>query len=162
MKLFDASEIYRFAMRIEENGEKFYRHAARITEDEEARYLFNFLADEEIIHGKIFGRLLSQIEKIEPDEQYPGEYMEYLRDYLDNKIIFSKEKIVGEFQEVKDTLSAVNFAIHREMDSILYYSEVKNLVAPSQHEAIEKIIAEERKHFAKLTEFKKDYEKRQG
>jgi rubrerythrin len=160
MKLFDASEIYRFAMRIEENGEKFYRHAAQITEDEEARYLFNFLADEEIVHGKIFGRLLSKLETTEPDERYPGEYLDYLRDYLDNKVIFSKKKMEDEFQKVKDTLSATNFSINREMDSILYYSEIKNLVAASQQEAIEKIIAEERRHFAKLTEFKRDYEKR--
>jgi len=162
MKVFDASEIYRFAIKMEENGEKFYRHAATITEDDEARYLFNFLADEEVNHKKIFGELLSKIKTFEPDERYPGEYMEYLRDLLDNRAVFSKKKLDEEFKGVKSTLSALNFAINREMDSILYYSETKNLVDKSQQKAIEKIIEEERRHFAKLSDFKKDYEKRQG
>jgi rubrerythrin len=162
MKIFDASEIYQFAMRIEENGEKFYRRAAVVTEDENARYLFNFLADEEVGHKKIFSALLAKMEKYEPEERYPGEYMAYLRDYLDNKVIFSAKALNEEFCDIKDTVSALDFAINREVDSILYYSEAKNFVAKSQHEAIDKIIDEERKHFAKLTDFKKEYEKKQG
>jgi len=160
MNVFDAGEIYQFAIKMEENGERFYRHAAKITEDEEARYLFNFLADEEVNHKKIFSELLSKIKPFEPDERYPGEYMEYLRDLLDNRAVFSKKKLDAEFQVVKDTLSALNFAINREMDSILYYSEMKNLVEKSQQNAIDRIIEEERKHFAKLSDFKKEYEKK--
>ncbi len=162
MKVFDASEIYQFAMRIEENGEKFYRRAAGITEDEEAKYLFNFLADEEVIHKKIFGVLLSKMEKYEPDETYPGEYMAYLRDYLDNKVVFSSKTMSEEFCDIKDTLSALDFAINREVDSIFFYGEAKNFVAKSQLSTIDQIIAEERRHFAKLTDFKKEYEKRQA
>ena len=160
MKIFEASEIYQFAMRIEENGEKFYRRAANITEDDEARYLSNFLADEEVNHKKVFGALLSKIGKYEPDEQYPGEYIAYLRDYLDNKVIFSTKSVNEEFCDIKDTLSALDFAVNREVDSILYYGEMKNFVAKNQSETIDKIIVEERKHFSKLTKFKKEYEKR--
>lgn len=162
MNIFDASEIYRFAIKMEENGEAFYRHAAQLTRDEDARYLFNFLADEEVNHKNIFGRMLSHIEKMDPDEGYPGEYMAYLKDFIDNRSVFSKAKLEREFNDVKDTLSAIDFAINREVDSILYYSETKNLVSKNQQDTIEQIIAEERKHFAKLTDFKKDYEKRAG
>ncbi len=162
MKVFDASEIYQFAMRIEENGEKFYRRAASITEDDEARYLFNFLADEEVSHKKIFGQLLSKMDKVEPDETYPGEYLAYLHDFLDNKAVFSRRVMESEFCEIKDTLSALDFAIDREIDSILYYGEMRTLVGKSQQDAIDKIIAEERKHFLKLTDFKKGYEKKES
>jgi len=48
--------------------------------------------------------------------------------------------------------------MQRELDSILYYHEVKNLVPAAQHEAIEKIIEEERKHYTTLLEMKKRYE----
>jgi rubrerythrin len=160
MNVFDASEVYQFAVKMEENGEKFYRQAAAMTEDDEARYLFNFLADEEVNHRKIFGELLAKMKTIEPDERYPGEYMDYLKDLLDNRAVFSKKKLDAEFKGVKNTLSALDFAINREVDSILYYSEAKNLVDKKQQKAIEKIIEEERKHFAKLTDFKKEYEKR--
>jgi len=160
MNVFDASEIYQFAVKMEENGEKFYRRAAAITEDEEARYLFNFLADEEVNHRKIFGEMLAKMKTIEPDERYPGEYMDYLKDLLDNRAVFSKKKLDAEFKGVKNTLSALDFAINREVDSILYYSEAKNLVDKKQQKTIEKIIEEERKHFARLTNFKKEYKKR--
>ncbi|MFB3926529.1 MAG: ferritin family protein [Syntrophales bacterium] len=163
MAIFEANEIFQFAVRIEENGEKFYRHAATITEDEEERYLFNYLADEEVKHKEIFKNLLSgmdltsRMEIKDPPETYPGEYMQYLRNYLDGQIIFDK-KTETEFSHITDTLSAVTFAIDREVDSVLYYSEIKKLVPQREHKWIDKIIDEERKHFLKLSELKKELE----
>jgi rubrerythrin len=63
MKLFESNEIYLFAVRIEENGEKFYRHAAQIAQDRESRDMFSFLADEEVRHKKTFETMLSKMEK---------------------------------------------------------------------------------------------------
>jgi rubrerythrin len=60
--------------------------------------------------------------------------------------------------KVKDTSAAVDFAIQRELDSILYYHEIKNLVPTTQHETIEKIIVEERKHYAALVDMKKRFQ----
>ena len=156
MKIFDASEVLQFAIRIEENGEKFYRYADGITKEEEAKKIFNYLADEEINHKKLFEDLLSKIEKYEPPESYPGEYFAYLRAYVDN-IIFTKEKMDTELSKIKDTLLAIQFAIQRELDPILYYHEVKKFVRESQHHLIDKIINEEIKHFLKLSELEKNY-----
>jgi len=147
-------------MRIEENGEKFYRHAAQLAQDKETRAMFNFLAEEEVRHKKTFETMLSKLEKPDIDESYPGEYLAYLKDYLDNKIIFSKQAIDGEFPDVKDTLSAIDFAIHREMNSILYYHETKRFVPNNQQDDIEKIIEEERRHFSQLSDLKKNYRKK--
>jgi rubrerythrin len=160
MKLFESNEIYLFAVRIEENGEKFYRHAAQIAQDKESRNMFSFLADEEVRHKKTFETMLSKMEKRDIEESYPGEYLAYLQDYLDNKIIFSKTATETEYPEVKDTLSAIEFAIQREMNSVLYYHEVKKFVAPSQQDDIDKIIEEERNHFSQLSEIKSNYEKK--
>ena len=76
-----------------------------------------------------------------------GEYAAYLRSYVDNNIIFTKEIMDKELAKVKDTIGAIDFAIKRELDSILYYHESKRLVPESQHAAIEKIIEEERKEW---------------
>ena len=160
MKLFESNEIYLFAMRIEENGEKFYRHAAQVAQDKEFRNMFTFLADEEVRHKKTFENMLSRLEKRGVEESYPGEYLAYLQDYLDNKIIFSKSAKDTEYPEVKDTLSAIEFAIQREMNSVLYYHEVKMFVAPSRQDDIDKIIEEERNHFSQLSDIKKNYEKK--
>ena len=154
---FNASEIFQFAIRIEENGEKFYRQATQATEDDDAKEVFDYLADEEINHRKTFEHLLSKVEKYEPFENYPGEYFEYLRAYVD-KIIFTNEVRDKEISKVKDALSTIDFGIQRELDSILYSHEVKRLVPESQHKLIDKIIGEERKHFSMLNDLRKSLE----
>ena len=151
---FDASDVFRFAIRIEENGEKFYHYAVRITEDDDVKEVFKYLANEEISHKKIFEDLLLKIEKYEPFESYPGEYFAYLRAYVD-RIIFTNEMLDKEISNVRDTSSAIDFGIQRELDSILYFHEIKKFVPKRQHNLVDKIIDEERIHFSKLSELKK-------
>jgi rubrerythrin len=74
---------------------------------------------------------------------------------VDNNLIFTKEIMDKQLAKIKNTKSALDFAIQRELDSILYYHEIKKLVPAAQHDTIEKIIEEERKHFLSLTEMKK-------
>lgn len=153
---FDASEIVRFAVRIEENGEKFYRYAVRTTVDEDAKEIFDHLADEEIKHKKTFEDMLSEIKKDEPFESYPGEYLAYLRDYVD-RIIFADEVLDRKISKVRDTSSAIDFGIQRELESILYYQEIKKFVLESQHNLVDRILDEERRHFSELSELRKKY-----
>ncbi len=157
MNVFDPADVVNFAIRIEENGERFYRYAAMISDDEETRYLFNFLADEEIKHKQYFESVLSRLDLTGrfSFESYQGEYMQYVQNYLDRKIIFNK-RAEQDFSGIRDIMSALNFAIDRESDSILYYSEIKNLVPKAQHSRIDTIIEEERRHFLKLSTFKKE------
>jgi len=155
MNLLSASEILQFAIRIEENGEKFYHHFSKTMENARVKDLFTFLADEEVKHRKIFEGIVSKIEKYEPAESYPGEYFAYLRAYVDN-IIFREEKLEEELSQIKDAVQAVDFGIRRELDSILYYQEIKNFVPEHQHSLVDKVIEEERKHFLKLSEIKKN------
>ncbi len=155
MSVFEPSEVFQFAIRIEEGGEKFYRGMADKIEDPEVKSLFSALADEEVKHRKTYEGMVSKIEEYEPFESYPGEYFSYLRAYADN-IIFTPERMEAEMNKIKDAASALKFAIDRELDSILYYQEVKNLVPKGQRELIDKIIDEERKHFMKLTKCNDD------
>lgn len=151
MSLFEPSEVFQFAIRIEEGGEKFYRGMAGKLDDPEVKSLFSALADEEVKHKKTYEGMVSKIEDYEPFESYPGEYFSYLRAYADN-IIFTPKRMEEEMSKIKDASSALKFAIDRELDSILYYQEVKNLVPENQRSLIDKIIEEERRHFVKLTQ----------
>ncbi|HOW57526.1 MAG TPA: ferritin family protein [Smithellaceae bacterium] len=159
MRVFEASDIVEIAIRIEENGANFYRFAEQIAKQEEAKKLFAHLAVEEGKHKKIFEGLFAQMEKANPPEGYEGEYSAYLRDYVDNNIIFTKEVMDKELAKIKDTVGALDFAIKRELDSILYYHEIKRFVSAAQHATLDQIIDEERKHFTILSEVKKRYEK---
>ncbi len=157
MRVFEASDIVEVAIRIEENGTNFYKFAEQIAKQEEAKKLFADLAKAEIAHKKTFEGIFAKMEKYSPPESFEGEYSSYLRDYVDSNIIFTKEALDKEFSKVKDTLSAIDFAIRRELDSMLYYHEIKKFVPTTQHAALDQIIDEERKHFSKLSEVRKRY-----
>ena len=155
MPVLDASEIYEFAIRIEENGEKFYRHAGQVcSSDPEVVKIFDMLANEEVQHKKIFQDLLQKAPKSPLPEKFPGEISGYMEAYTQN-LIFSKEAGDDPWCAVFDTRSALEFAIRRELDSILYYQEAKGMVGDEEKKLVDRIIDEERKHFMKLTELKK-------
>jgi len=102
MNIFEAADIFQFAIRIEENGEIFYHRAALIADDKNIADIFNHLADEEIIHKRIFQDLLSKVDVHRQPESYKGEYIAYLRDYIDNKAVFTKEVKDSELSNVHD------------------------------------------------------------
>jgi rubrerythrin len=155
MSTFTASDIVEFAIRIEENGAHFYRFAVQIAKNEDTKNLFEKLADAELHHKKTFERILAAMDKTAPPEGYAGEYAAYLHNYVDNAIIFKKEVLDQGLTKVKDSLSALDFALQREMDSILYYHEIKGLVPAHEHGTIDKIIEEERRHVDMLSAMKK-------
>jgi rubrerythrin len=93
-----------------------------------------------------------------PAESYEGEYLAYLRDFIDDKIVFTKER-QAEAAAIQDVLALVNFALQRELDSITFYQEAKMAVPENRHNVIDRIIAEERQHVVQLASFKRDYVK---
>jgi len=157
MGYFEAGDIFEIAMRIEENGSNFYRYAVQVAKDEDAKKMFAWLADEEAKHRETLKELLSTIERHDPPENYPGEYGAYLHNYADNTLIFKKDVMDRELSKITDTVSAIDFALRRELDSILYYHEIKGFIAGNQHAAIDIIINEERKHFQLLAKMKEKY-----
>jgi rubrerythrin len=155
MGVFAASDIVAVAIRIEENGINFYKYAEKIARKKEAKKLFAQLAQAEVNHKIFFEKIFAKMEKSNLTGAYEGEYSAYLQSYVDNNIVFTKEATEKQFSKVKNTAAALDFAIQRELDSILYYHEIKKLVPASQHKTLEQIIEEERKHFYALTEIKK-------
>jgi rubrerythrin len=159
MSVYRGSDIVEFAVRIEENGANFYRYAVQLAKDEDTKKIFTNLAEAEKHHQRTFEKIFAAMEKNNPPESYDGEYEAYLHNYVDNNVIFNKEVMEREAAQVKDVLSAIDFAIRRELDSILFYHEIKRLVPTNEHGVIEDIIAEERKHFQGLTNLRTRYTK---
>jgi len=160
MQVFAASDIVEVAIRIEENGINFYKFAEQIAKQEDAKKLFSQLAQAEAAHKRTFEKFFAAMEKFNPPEQYAGEYSAYLRNYVDNNLIFTKEIMDRQLAKVTERWGPLRFAMQRELDSVLYYHEIKNLVPAAQHEAIDKIIEEERRHYTMLCDMKKRYENR--
>ncbi len=157
MSIFNTGDILQFAMRIEEDGEMFYHKAALNAETKEVRDFFNLMADEEARHKTVFAEMLKGIDVNPPAESYHGEYAAYLRDHIDGKVVFTKKEKDQAMSGNLDTLSAIRFAMSREVDSILYYHEAKEFIDKKHYAEIDKIIEEERKHFMKLAEMEKKF-----
>ena len=152
---FKASEIFEIAIQVEKHGEKFYRHAATICDDEKIKEMFEFLANEEVKHRKTIDGMLSKIEHYEPPEKYPGEYCKYLTAYAENQV-FSDKEFDEKMKEIDTVADAIEFAIEKEIQSILYYLEMRNLVPEGpQRKEIDGLVEEERRHYLRLNEAKR-------
>jgi rubrerythrin len=155
MSILTASEVFEFAVKVEENGERFYRSFADRFQEPIQRELFNFLAKEESRHRKTFEKLSEEIQQKTAVTSYPDEYTSYLQAYADS-LIFTDTSLKKELERIKNVKEACEFGIRRELDSILYYQEIKNFVPEQERDRIDSIIAEERRHFIKLTEMKRE------
>jgi rubrerythrin len=155
MAVFDASDIVGVAVRIEQNGENFYRYAVQLAAREETKSLFRMLAEQEVKHQETFAKMLAGMDRNPPPEGYDGEYAAYLHGYVDNHLIFTAEALAAELAKLRDEASALDFAIQRELDSIHYYREMRELLPEDRRDAIERIIDEEKEHFVRLSAMKK-------
>jgi len=117
--------------------------------------MFTFLADEEQRHIAVFEGMLGNIEEFKQTVGYPDQYFAYLQSYADN-LIFKKDELQREIAKIKNAVDAIDFGIRRELDSILYYQEIKSFVPEKDRHLIDEVIGEERKHFIKLSQFKHD------
>jgi rubrerythrin len=155
MAVFDANDIVEIAVRIEENGANFYRYAVQLAAREEVKILFQLLAAQEVKHQETFAKMLAGMDRNAIPEGYDGEYAAYLHSYVDNHLIFTAEAFAAELAKLRDEASALDFAIQRELDSIHYYREMRELLPADQRDTIEKIIDEEKEHFIRLSIMKK-------
>ncbi|HPB00329.1 MAG TPA: hypothetical protein PLC51_07715, partial [Candidatus Marinimicrobia bacterium] len=71
-------------------------------------------------------------------------------------LIFSDANDETKIPAINDAKTALLYAIERELDSVLYYKEIKELIPASEHQLISGIIDEERRHVVRLSELKKN------
>ena len=155
--IYDPSEVFQLAVRIEENGERFYKEMAERFDEPDIKELFIFLADEEIEHKKIYNHLYQEFKTFDPPVEYAAEYFEYIKIYAD-QVMFNKKEFEENISNITDIISALDFAIDSELNAILYFSEMKWMVLKEKRDIVDKIIKEERMHFIRLSNMKKKKE----
>jgi len=149
MSLLNVNDLVQFAVRIEENGERFYRAWAGRIDDAGQKAFFNQLADDEVRHKQLYSSMLGKLETFEPDMDTYGEYMAYLKMFSEG-VLFNEEKNQKEMGTVKTIADALVFAAKQELDSILFYLELKTFVPKAQEETVNEVIKEERRHYIAL------------
>lgn len=151
MTRLEVTDLLKFAVRIEENGSRFYKSVAEITVPDN-KLLFLDLADEELRHGIIFQEFLDQSKVQSQDYMFDDEYYDYLRLFVDKELFGDKPETVSD--ALKSFDQAVDFAIRKELDSVVFYTNLKKFVGKSDYEKVDKIIREEEKHYARLSKMK--------
>ena len=138
---FDALEALKIAMKIETDGEKYYKSVIGKTSDERVKRTFKRLAEDEAHHFEKFKGLFEvelRSRKIEPDS---ADREEGIFTYMDSGI-FNKD---AEAKSVKDAVLNAQIA---ELRSILFYKEIlNNTKNDGGSQALNEIIEQEQMHF---------------
>ena len=162
MSTVNIKDVFKVAIKIEENGRKFYEYAASMTENNDIKGVMKALGKEEEKHKKTFEKMMAQLKGKYSLSEFSEQYMDNLMVYIEEKIIFKKEKFssAAAAKKMDNIIHAVEFAMDREQDSITLYEGIKNIVKKDQAEIVQHIIKEEQNHFLKLSMAKKLIEKK--
>ncbi|MFW5774748.1 MAG: ferritin-like domain-containing protein [Chitinivibrionales bacterium] len=155
--VYNADEIYEMGVEIEKNGREFYRHAAELAQDDDAKRLFLELSDWETRHIDIFEKLRQNVpDDLKQDDSgfdIDQQKHAYLKAAADSHI-FSRNLDPVEFiKNAKSPADILRYAMNFEKDSVVLYVSMKNIV-PAQlgRDTIDGLINEEIKHVSMLQE----------
>ena len=152
--LFSGSELVKIAIGIEKNGLAYYETLAESASNDAAVKIFRHLADQERMHVKVFGEMLSSVSDYTPQEGITEEYGEYMKALTDSAVFKNEDAAREMARKAGNTIEAVNIGLRAEKDSILFYLEMHELVRPSEREVVDRIIEEEKVHMRELTNIK--------
>ena len=150
---FNSKELYRVAMEMERNGLAYYTGIAKNADDEQAGAIFDYLASSEKRHLKTFRKLWGNASKKKPPESYKGEYRQYVRALIKDSVFPSPASAKSRAAR-SGPGTALRTGIKAEKDSILFYAEMLDLVEPPDKKAVNRILAEEKRHLRRLMEYK--------
>ena len=153
---FNAGEVFKIALKIEDNGHLFYETAAAKPFPQEIVALFKDLSKEELAHKAIFTALMNKLPAQttastvwDPD----NELDKYLKMMADEHV-FNKDAqaIVDSVNNISSPADAIRMAMGFERDTIVFFLELQSAAEKyddSKNE-IKKLVDEERKHLARL------------
>ncbi len=151
---FSGQEILEMAVRIEENGLKFYTTAGAAAESAELKELFDVLAGEEKTHIKVFGDLKDDTGR-NPQEGFDP-YLEegtlYLKAIADTEVFTDPERGANLAKQVTSEKDAIRVAIDMEKDSLLFYYELQKMIKEKDRPILEHLIDQEKDHVRKLND----------
>jgi rubrerythrin len=146
-------EIIEIAVRIEENGEDFYKAAAEmIKESPDIKGLFYDLAEKEIHHIAVFQKLADKFEA-ETFEFNKDESSDYIGHLADTHIFGKKDAGAELAKTVTTPKQALEIAFKFENDSVHFYEELMKRSSGDSKKLVARIIEEEKEHAAEIGKF---------
>ncbi|MEZ4551764.1 MAG: ferritin family protein [Desulfobacterales bacterium] len=156
---FNAAEVFNVAVKIEENGAKFYRRAAELQSDPENKKFLEKLAAMEDTHKSTFTKMSTSVTEAEKTQQVfdpEGEAEKYLAAMADSHGGEGSPSAADKLTGSETMEEILKIAIGLEKESILFYLGIKDMVPPKfGQDKVDAIIEEERRHVIQLNGFLK-------
>ncbi len=149
MSIFrEPSEMLEIAIRIEREGIKFYTALSESVLSNAARDLFSFLAAEEEKHLGILRQILDQSADYTPQLSYPGEFGLFIEEFAAMAIRTFQTTDIRD--HIKDYAEAIALGLQVEMETMLFYNELRDKFPKEREDTVNNIIEEERSHILEL------------
>lgn len=152
---FNAAEVFRVAIKIEENGKKFYDGAKGVIDDPAVKKLFEELAEQEVEHKKHFEELKAGLpaQAQTSDVWFPENEMEaYIKMMADQHVFTSDASLDNALKQLKDVKDALRMAIAFEKDSVIFFLSMQEAAdTRKDQELIGLLVKEEQTHLRRLS-----------
>jgi rubrerythrin len=158
MNAFNAYEVFEIAEQIERNGGKFYRRAAEIASDEQAKGFLTKLAEMEDSHESFFKSLKEKfsLEQDSPVPDLDNQTVAYLQAMAQGRVFSNIDDPSDKIKADASVIEIIDMAITFEKDTIIYFAAIKDLVPEDfGKNKIDSLIKEEISHIGILLEEKK-------
>ncbi len=132
-------DIYKFALKMEKDGEKFYREMAANCEDKGMNAILTMLADEEVVHYEILQQMQT---KASPEHKSPDTFAGI-------KNLFEEMKTLKDGLKI-DKNQAAMYAEARdiEKEAVTFYEEkAKEMSNEDDKALLLKLAKEEQRHY---------------
>jgi len=142
--MFTLAEVYDLGVRIEKNGEKFYRDAFNQAWSKPIADMLRLLAEEEVKHVDFFVKRMDDLKQKRETPFLDEMGTSMLKDILGNQTFSLKEADVSKMKSVEEL---VTLAIEFEKDTILFYEMVGSFITDDDaRRELKEIIEEEERH----------------
>lgn len=147
---FNADEVFEMAIRLEQNGIRYYERAAELLKQQPLAGELRELADMERNHESIFRAMKKDFaassdlpETYDPDDTA----MSHLHALVRGEVFANPEEPVEVLEHCESRAEMLRTALQREKDSIVFYLGVRDYVPGDQgKDKINDIIQEEMSH----------------
>jgi rubrerythrin len=148
---YSGPEVMEMAVATERGGKLFYEQVARKTASNELRRLFSFLGDEESRHIAVFQDIARTIRERPEELAYNWEEaVPYLDAIVESRYFLGGDKALALAEAATTPQEAVQHALGFEKETLLFYTEMLNMVAAGTRPAVERLVAEEKTHVVRL------------
>lgn len=150
MHVFSDLEGIRIAIEMEKRGESFYRRAARVSHDNTVVELLLRLADDERGHIHEFERIYERESTNLSDTAYSDETNSFLS-AIAADVVFPNGLMALRETGFENISAVLLNAIASEKDSIMFYSELKDLTSDAHSRSVfMELASQERGHLLRL------------